>query len=151
MAASERGRQVMSELRPSVARPDAPEAGQVVMLPGAAMTGFERAMRVQDAEAALFCAGQVPWLSLDRELRLTLLLSDQVHPLCEPSARRFLIRFIQEPKPRLFYCKRLADALAHVRHGFYGEAARRGLDELVGKLRRQEQRLWIEFDSVGED
>jgi hypothetical protein len=140
----------VSELR-SVAGRDTPGTGQVVILPGAAMSGFERAMRVQDAEAALFCARQVPWLSLDRALRLTLLLSDQVHPLYEPSARRFLVRFIQEPEPRLFYCKRLADALAHVRHGFYGEAARRGLDELVWKLRDRQQRLLVDFDSLGED
>jgi hypothetical protein len=141
----------MSKLRPPVARPDSPEAGQVVMLPGAAMSGFEKALRAQDAEAALSFARQVPWLSLDRELRLTLLLSDQVHPLYEPSARRFLVRFIQEPEPRLFYCKRLAYALAHVQHGFYGEAARQGLDDLIWKLRGREQRLLVEFDSVGED
>jgi hypothetical protein len=121
------------------------------MLPGAAMSGFERALREQDAEAALCCARQVPWLSLDRALRLTLLLSDQVHPLYEPTARRFLVRFIEEPEPRLFYCKRLADALAHVRHGFYGEAARRGLDELVWKLRDRQRRLLVDFDSLGED
>jgi hypothetical protein len=122
------------------------------MLPGAAVSGFERALREKDAEAALYCACNVPELSLDRALRLVLLLADQMHPRYEAAARRFLVRFIEEPAPRLLYCKRLADdALAHVRHGFYGEPARKGLDELVGKLRDREQRLWIEFDSVGED
>ena len=122
----------------------------VSMLPGTAMSGFERALREKDADAALRCAADAPMLSLDRALRLTLLLSDQIHPLYEAAARRFLVRFIEEPEPRLFYCKRLADALAHVRHGFYGEAARKGLDELVWKLRDRE-RLNVEFDSLGED
>ena len=120
------------------------------MLPGTAMSGFERAVREKDAESALRYAAHLRTLSLDRELRLVLLLADRIHPDYEAEARHFLVRFIVEPEPRLFYCKRLADALAHVHHGFYGEAARKGLDELVWKLRDRE-RLIVEFDSLGED
>lgn len=121
------------------------------MLPGTAMSGFERALREKDVDAAFACAAQLPGLSLDRALRLTLLLADRWDPRYQAAARRFLVRFTVECETHLLQVKRLADALAHVHDERYGPFARRGLYRLVGKLRRREDDLWVEFDSRGND
>lgn len=115
-----------------------------------ALAGLTRALRDRDAERALCCASQARELPLDRALLLTLLLADQAHPRYQAAARRFLVRFTLECETSLIHVKRLADALAHLRHPYFGPYAREGLENLVGKLRTRECDLWVEFNSLPE-
>jgi hypothetical protein len=115
-----------------------------------ALAGLTKALRDRDAERALRCASQVRELPLDRALLLTLLLADQAHPRYPAAARRFLVRFALECETSLIHVKRLADALAHLRHPYLGPYARQGLDDLVVKLRAREHDLWVEFNSLPE-
>jgi hypothetical protein len=98
-------------------------------------------------------------VSLDQALLLTLRLADRADPRYQPAARRFLVRFTLECETSLIHVKRLADALAHLRHPYFGPYAREGLDDLVGKLRAREGNeaapdsppdLWVEFNSLHE-
>jgi hypothetical protein len=112
---------------------------------------MSRALRERDADEALRYASRVQGLPLDRALLLTLLLADQSHPRYPAAARRFVVRFALECETSLIHVKRLADALAHLHHPYFGPHARQGLDDLVGKLRERERRgLWIEFNSLPE-
>jgi len=115
-----------------------------------ALTALAEALRDRDSERALRCASRIRGLSLDRALLLTLLLADQAHPRYQAAARRFLVRFAVECETSLIHVKRLADALAHLRHPYFGPYAREGLVNLVGKLRAHEHDLWVEFNSLPE-
>jgi hypothetical protein len=93
-------------------------------------------------------------------LLLTLQLADRADPRYQAAACRFLVRFILECETSLIHVTRLADALAHLRHPYFGPYAREGLDDLVGKLRAREGNgetapdsppdLWVEFNSLPE-
>lgn len=112
------------------------------------LAALAQALRDRNAEQALRCASKVRGLPLDRALLLTLLLADQAHPRYQAAARRFLVRFAVECETSLIHVKRLADALAHLHHPYFGPYARQGLDDLVGKLRTRERDLWVEFNSL---
>lgn len=115
---------------------------------GRPLVAFDGALRRKDADAALYWAARLPQLPLDRALRLTLLLADQAHPKFQAAARRFLVRFTLECETSLLHVKRLADALAHLNHGFYGSYARQGLDDLVRKLWQRDKELLVDFNSL---
>lgn len=131
----------MPELRPPVGRP--PDLRPEATRQSRALEAFGRALRSRDCERALHCASRVRGLSLDRALLLTLLLADRSHPSYQAAARRFLVRFTLECETSLIHIKRLADALAHLHHPYFGPHAREGLDDLVGKLRAHERDLWV--------
>lgn len=134
----------MSELQRDVGRGPRAREGRSLR----SLHAFDRAVRRKDADAALRWAARLQYVPLDRALRLTLLLADQADPRFQAAARRFLIRFIVECETSLIHVKRLADALAHVNHGFYGSVAREGLDDLVGKLWKRDKDLFVEFNSL---
>lgn len=67
-------------------------------------------------------------------------------PKYEAAARRFLSRVLDELNLPLLEAKRLADALAHVDHHYYGHFARLALQDVVGQLHRIESApLTVDF------
>ncbi len=93
---------------------------------------------------------QVERLPLPQALRFLLRLSDRWSVSYERAALRFVVRVIDEIEPPIFEVKRLADALAHVRHGHFGPYAMQGLERAVRQLERREKRLSVEFTSRAE-
>jgi hypothetical protein len=86
------------------------------------------------------------WLS--RALRYTLALSDRWDVNYEAAARQFLVRILVEVRPPLIQAKRLADAMAYVRHGYYGPFARAALEDVVRQLERRQAGLDVKFNSL---
>jgi hypothetical protein len=82
--------------------------------------------------------------------RLTLLLAEVKHPRYEAAARRFVIAFTEELRPPILQVKKVADALAHVHHYYYGHFAQLALHDLVGQLHQRSQKVEIGFDSLDE-
>jgi hypothetical protein len=113
---------------------------------------LHQALKAKDAEGALDAAGHLRYVPLRYALRLTLLLADQRHPMYEAAARRFLSRVLDELNPPMLEAKRLADALAHVDHHYYGSFARLALQDVVGQLHRIESAaLNIDFAGPFDD
>jgi hypothetical protein len=93
---------------------------------------------------------RVERLPLPQALRFLLYLSDRWSASYERAALRFIVRVIDEVEPPIFEVKRLADALAHLRHGHFGPYAREGLKRAMRQLERREERLSVEFTSRAE-
>jgi hypothetical protein len=114
------------------------------------LSALHQALRAKDAERSLEVARALRHVPLRYALRLTLLLAEARHPSYESAARRFLTRTIDELNPPLMEAKKLADALAHVHHHYYGHFARSALQDVVSQLHRIERPLSIGFDGPDE-
>jgi hypothetical protein len=113
---------------------------------------FEKALKERDLDAACDAAALVVRrqgnISLERALRLTLRIGEAWDRRYHAFARRILVRVIAEVEPPMLEAKKLADALAHLNHPVYAEAAREGLWDCVDQLRRM--KLRIDFNSLPE-
>lgn len=99
---------------------------------------FDQAIANGKLSSAWFHAVELPHLSLDRALRLTMLMGVEESRGFEKAGRRFLIRFIRECEPSLEQVKRVADALNEVSEdNFDRPHALRCLDDLAEQFRGQ--------------
>lgn len=95
-------------------------------------------------------AGELDHVPLRFAARITALLADTRDPRYEAAARRLLVRVTEEIDPErgpLVEIKKLADVLAHVHHYYYQQAARLGLQDVIGQLHQREVRLALEFEA----
>jgi hypothetical protein len=77
-------------------------------------------------------------LTLDRALRLTVLMSEEKGPGAERLGRRFLIRFIREHQPSMQLVGMVAEALrSSSRDGHMGEDARTELRNLADRMQQK--------------
>jgi hypothetical protein len=88
------------------------------------LSALNLAIRTKDAERALAISERLRHVPLRYTLRLAVLLADKDHPLYEEEALHVLEQTIRERRAQVLQVKKLADALAHVHHGFYGFWAR---------------------------
>lgn len=93
---------------------------------------------------------RVEQLALPEALRLLLRLSERWDGGYQDGARHFLVRVLVEIEPPLIEAKRLADAMAHTRHGYFGPFATDALRDVVAQLERRERRLAADFSSLPE-
>jgi hypothetical protein len=92
----------------------------------------------------------LPHVPLRFVVRVVALLGEEHDPRYRSAADRFLVRVIEEVKPKdPVQIKKLADVLAHVHHYYWQHEAIAGLHDVVGQLHRRDVRLRIEFDSEG--
>jgi hypothetical protein len=74
-------------------------------------------------------------VTLERALRLVLLMGAEEDPKFERVAGRFVERFIREQRPRMLQIKKLADALHCLRYdGFLGIDSKAALEDLANRL-----------------
>jgi hypothetical protein len=109
------------------------------------------AIKAKDAERALAISDSLRHVPLRYTLRLALLLADKDHPRYEEEALHVLEQAISERKPQVLQVKKLADALAHVHHHFYGFWARSALVDVIGQLHRRSRPIETVFDSLAEE
>ncbi|HTR74552.1 MAG TPA: hypothetical protein VMH33_04755 [Solirubrobacterales bacterium] len=93
-----------------------------------------------DLDRAWSTAHGLPYVPLDRRLRLAIRLGEAADPRYEPTARRVLVGVLEDVGPTLIVAKTFADALAHAHTGIYVEEAQRALWRNVPELRRIELR-----------
>lgn len=84
------------------------------------LSALHHAIRAKDADRALKVAGKLRRVPLRYAARLTVLLADMKHPRYETAARHFIVAFTEELEPPTMQVKKVADALAHVHHHYYG-------------------------------
>jgi hypothetical protein len=117
-----------------------------VFVPGTpynAERAFDEAIRAGELSDAWKHASRMAHVSLDRALRLTVLMGAEDDPKAERSARRFLVRFIREQRPPLNQISQLVDALeSSARDGFLGEDSRQALSDLADRLANQSTGDW---------
>jgi hypothetical protein len=116
--------------------------------PFVSLSALHFALREKDADRCLEIAAGMEHVPLRYALRLTLLLADVKHPRYEAAARRLVARVLIELAPPMNEVKKLADALAHVHHYYYGTPARLALQDVVGQLHRRERSVEVNFDSL---
>lgn len=96
---------------------------------------FDKAVAEGRLDDAWMRAIQVPHLTLDRALRLTVLMAQEDGPGAERLARRFLVRFIREYKPSMQLLGMVVEALRAIsRDGFLGEDSRDELRALADRM-----------------
>lgn len=99
---------------------------------------LDGALKRRDAELAWRTAGNIsPQLELDRALLLVILLGEREAPAFQRSARRWLVRFIDEQRPTVDQVKRVADALNELLTFIAREDAREALENLAEQIRRR--------------
>lgn len=98
---------------------------------------FDTAIKEGKLDLAWRSAASMKAVSLDRALALTLLLGSSADERYEGSARRFLIRFIDEVGPTLQQVMKVADALDCYRTRRGPPALRDGAEEALEDLQRQ--------------
>ena len=104
-------------------------------------------MRCRDVDGAMNAAREVECLSLDRALRLCILLAERWDHRYPRAALRMLVRVLDElPDLPVLEIKKFADALAHANHGAHQLPAREALHNNVQELKSQ--RLRCDFDSI---
>lgn len=112
------------------------------------LSALHFAIRAREAERALEIADGLKYVPLRYGLRLVLLLADERHPRFEAKAREFVRQILGELPLPMMQTKKLADALAHLDHYFYGYDARLALQDVVGQLHRRPREIETEFDSL---
>lgn len=83
--------------------------------------------------------------------RMTALMADVKHPRYEAAARELIVVFTEDLRPPPIQIKKLADALAHVHHHYYGVFARDGLQDLIRQLHQERRPVEINFDSLANE
>lgn len=108
---------------------------------------LDQALNRGNLANAWMYAHSVPVLTLDRALRLTILLGlEEGHRSYPAAARRFLRRFIRECEPTLEQVKRVADALdCLANHPHLRLDARDALQDLARQLaeKREPACRWV--------
>jgi hypothetical protein len=110
--------------------------------PPTVLGNFDRAIAEKRLDAAWANAIRVPHLSLDRALRLTILMAEEESPGFEPAARRFLARFMKEHKPSLGLVCMVVEALRRLEHPTLCFQARDQLEELAKRMAEQDLDAW---------
>jgi hypothetical protein len=113
----------------------------------------DEALEAKDLQAAMRNAYFVPYLPLDRALRLTVLAGETSDPRFEAASQRFIVRVLEEimkgsisaRTPANLQVKKLVNCFVYFHHGFYGSFARDGLQGLVRQLREMEP-IDIDFE-----
>lgn len=96
---------------------------------------FDQAIAAGELSGAWLAATHMTHVTLDRALRLVLLMGLEEDPGAERAARRFVIRFARERQPALKQLTKLVDALDHgIRDGPFGIDAREALEDLARRL-----------------
>ncbi len=99
---------------------------------------FDKAIEEGRLDAAWRNASSVTHLTLDRALRLTVLMSQEKGSGAERLARRFIERFMREYDPSLRLIGMVVEALrSSSRDGHMGEDARIELRELADRMQRR--------------
>ena len=114
-------------------------------------SALDRAIKAKDAERALSISDSLRYVPLRYTLRLALVLADKNHPRYEEEALEVVAKAIRERRPHVLQVKKLADALAHVHHHFYGFWARSALVDVIGQLHRRSRPIETVFDSLTEE
>jgi hypothetical protein len=99
---------------------------------------FDHAIADGRLDAAWMAAISMPHVTLDRALRLVVLLGEERGPGAERAGRRFLVRFIREYDPSMQLIGMVTEALrATSRDGFLGDDARAELRELADRMEQK--------------
>jgi len=100
---------------------------------------FDGAIEEERLPEAWDAANELPMLGLGRALRLTMLVAKDHHRRFEPTARRFLERFIREEKPSIEQVKKVADGLNEIyrAHPLIAIDAWQGMRGLAEQLERR--------------
>jgi hypothetical protein len=113
----------------------------------------DEALEAGDLQTAMRNAYFVPYLPLDRALRLTVLAGETSDPRFEAASQRFMVRVLEElmkgglsaRTPANLQVKKLVNCFVYFHHGFYGSFARDGLQGLIRQLREAEP-IDIDFE-----
>lgn len=103
---------------------------------------LDRAIKEGRLDAAWRQARLLPHVTLDRALRLTVLMADQSSPGYAGAARKFLARFMSEYKPSMRLVTDVAGALAGLERHLSIPQAREELLELADRIADQEVQRW---------
>lgn len=111
-------------------------------MPVGALNCFDAAIDRGDLQAAWTWAAEVPLLSLDRALRLTMLMAQQEMPAYERAARRWLVRLIREFEPSLGLLREIVSALEEIGRPVAPLATMEELSYLADAISRAELGAW---------
>ena len=115
------------------------------------LSALNLAIKEKDVKRALAISDSLRYVPLRYTLRLALLLADKDHPRYEEEALSVVAKAISERRPQVLQVKKLADALAHVHHHFYGFWARSALVNVIGQLHRRGRRVETVFDCLADE
>lgn len=109
---------------------------------------LDEALARGDLDAARTQAKAIPNVTLDRALRLVMLMGRYRAPSYQRAVRHFLRRFIDECEPTALQVKKTADALNVIGNPtelWIADLAWAGMVDLAGQIKRREVRLGRSF------